>query len=270
MASPREQLAKILSQCRIDAGYTSHAALAKRLTVSRSVVTRAENPREAVPSIALLTAWASATNAPIGPISELAERARNPRSLFAKWSDDFEQRASLIRWFEPSLCPGLVQTEAYARALVSWKPERTDAETNLSARLARQSVLDRVELRVLILGSVLNRVVGDASVMSEQIDHLLNLGERPSIMIQIVPDVPEVAGALAGGFAISTEGNSDTAAYADSLINGSVHTDPDLIARAVRLFDGLRSDALPWNLTRDELQKAGERYGRTHVAEGDA
>jgi hypothetical protein len=39
-----------------------------------------------------------------------------------------------------------------------------------------------------------------------------------------------------------------------------VYTDPDLIARAARVFDGLRADALPWTQTQDLLRKAGERW----------
>ena len=37
-------------------------------------------------------------------------------------------------------------------------------------------------------------------------------------------------------------------------------TDPDLVARATRVFDGLRADALPWTQTEDLLRKAGERW----------
>ena len=86
----------------------------------------------------------------------------------------------------------------------------------------------------MILGSVLNREVGDASVMCEQMDHLLAVGGRPSVMIQVVPDTPEVAGALGGAFAIATEGAADVAAYTDSIVKGGVYTDPDQIARAAR------------------------------------
>jgi Domain of unknown function (DUF5753) len=154
----------------------------------------------------------------------------------------------------------LLQVESYARSVASWKPFSANAETNLASRLARQAVLDRAELRVLILGSVLDREVGNPSIMSEQIDHLLTTGSRPSMSIQIVPDIPEVAGALGGAFAIATEGVADTAAYADSLVKGGVYTDPDLIARAVRLFDSLRADALSWAQTRDQLDQAGEKW----------
>ncbi|HZR53405.1 MAG TPA: helix-turn-helix transcriptional regulator [Streptosporangiaceae bacterium] len=260
MAAPREQLAQMLSQARSDAGYGSHARLAKQMTVSRSVVSKAESARQPVPSDAVLTAWAEATGADLVKLTELAHRARSPRSWFAKWADDFEPRATLIRWFEPLLVPGLIQTESYARAVLTWKPDSASADASLSKRLERQSVLDRAELRVVILGSVLNREVGDASVMAEQMEYLLSAGTRPSVTIQIVPDTPGVAGALGGAFAISTEDTTDVAAFTDSIVKGGVYTDHDVIARAVRVFDGLRADALPWTQTQDLLTEAGKRW----------
>src|ERR1700677_3698275 len=93
--TPREQLAHALQQARVDAGYGSHGAFAKAIRASRSVISRAENPREAVPSNDVVTRWAAATKADKAKLLEYAKRARNPRSFFAKWSDDFEQRASL-------------------------------------------------------------------------------------------------------------------------------------------------------------------------------
>jgi transcriptional regulator with XRE-family HTH domain len=61
--TPREQLAEMLKQARIGAGYGSHGALAKRLNVSRPVVTKAENPTHPLPSDAILAAWAGITGA---------------------------------------------------------------------------------------------------------------------------------------------------------------------------------------------------------------
>lgn len=260
MATPREQLAALLRQARLEAGFGSHGALARKLNVSRPVVTRAENPAHPVPSDAVLAAWAGATGAGLDVLTDLAQRARSgPPGWFAKWAD-IEARASLIRWFEPLLIPGLLQTESYARAVLGWKPDSASAEVNLKNRLARQSVLDRAELRVVILESVLYREVGGAATMCEQVQHLLAAGNRPSVMLQVVADTPSVAGALGGAFAIAAEGAADVAAYAESNIQGAVYTDPDLIARATRVFDGLRTDALPWTQTQDLLEKAGERW----------
>jgi Domain of unknown function (DUF5753) len=115
MATPREQLADILRKSRIDAGYASHGALAHKLNVSRPVITKAENPAHPVPSDAVLAAWAGATGAGLDVLTDMAQRARSgPPGWFAKWAD-IEARASLIRWFEPLLIPGLFQTESYAR-----------------------------------------------------------------------------------------------------------------------------------------------------------
>ena len=147
-------------------------ALAKALNVSRPVISRAENEREAVPSDPVIKSIARATKADLPELLKLAKRARAPRTYFAKWSDDYEQRATMLRIFEPLLVPGLFQTEDYARAVLSWKPNSDGLEEHLRERLARQSVLDRAELRVLLLGSILDREVGGPDVMAEQIDHV--------------------------------------------------------------------------------------------------
>jgi transcriptional regulator with XRE-family HTH domain len=261
MATPREQLANVLRQARLDAGYESHAALARRLNVSRPVVSKAENPSSPTPSDAVLAAIAGATGAGLDELTKLAQQARSgPPGWFAGWSDDIEACASVIRWFEPSLIPGLVQTEAYARAVLSWKPESAGTEANLENRLARQSVLDRAELRVVVLETVLYREVGDAATMCGQVEHLLSVGGRPTVTLQVLPDTPAVAGALGGAFAVASEGAADVATYSESIVEGAVYTDPDLVARAVRLFDWLRAEALPWAQTQDLLRKAGERW----------
>ena len=261
MATPREQLANILRQARIDAGYASHGALARRLNVSRPVISKAENPSSPTPSDAVLAAIAGATGAGLDDLTKLAQQARSgPPGWFSGWADDIEACSSVIRWFEPSLVPGLVQTEAYARAVLSWKPESASTEANLENRLSRQSVLDRAELRVVILETVLNREVGDAATMAGQVEHLLAVGGRPTVTLQVLPDTPAVAGALGGAFAIASEGAADIATYSESIVEGTVHTDPDLVARAVRLFDWLRAEALPWAQTQDLLRKAGERW----------
>lgn len=261
MATPREQLANVLRQARLDAGYESHAALARRLNVSRPVVSKAENASSPAPSDAVLAAIAGATGAGLDELAKLARQARSgPPGWFAGWTGDIEAGASVIRWFEPSLVPGLVQTEAYARAVLSWKPESASTEAHLRNRLARQSVLDRAELRVVVLETVLYREVGDAATMSGQLEHLLDVGGRPTVTLQVLPDTPAVVGSLGGAFAIASEGAADVAAYSESIVEGTVHTDPDLVARAVRLFDWLRAEALPWAQTQDLLRKAGERW----------
>jgi len=75
--TPREQLASLLRQSRLDAGYESHGALAKKLNVSRPVVSKAENPAQPVPSDAVLAAWAGATGVALDTLTDLAQRAKS-------------------------------------------------------------------------------------------------------------------------------------------------------------------------------------------------
>lgn len=223
------------------------------------MISRAENATYPPPTDAILAAWAGVTGAPLDELTKLAERVRSG-GWFAKWAEDIEARATMIRWFEPLVVPGLIQTERYAHGVLSWKLDSFNAKTNLRDRLARQSVLQRAELRVVILSSVLDREVGDATVMAEQIEHLRHVGSLPNVMLQVLPDTPATAGGLGGAFAIATEGALDVAAYTDSIVKGGVYTDPDVISRAVRVFDALRTDALPWSQTLDFLEERGTRW----------
>jgi hypothetical protein len=225
------------------------------------VVTRAESPLNPVPADDVLAAWAEITGVDIDIVKDLVHRVLSrPAGWFVPW-EVIEKRATVIRWFSLMLMPGLVQTESYARPVLSWKPYRASAEANLKNRLARQAaVLDRAELLIVILESVLYREVGDAATMAEQVEHLLEVGARPNVTLQIVPDTPAIAGALGGAFAIATERSTDIALYTESIIQGGVHTDPDLIASAARAFDALRAEALPWTQTQERLGKAGKHW----------
>jgi Domain of unknown function (DUF5753) len=53
--------------------------------------------------------------------------------------------ATVLRWYEPLVVPGLLQTEDYARAILSARPDGNlaDLEEQVAARMARQNILDR-------------------------------------------------------------------------------------------------------------------------------
>jgi hypothetical protein len=260
MPTPREELATLLQESRIAAGYRSQGAFAKRLHKSRPVVSRAESPVNPVPSDDVLADWAGLTGLDEDTVKDLAHRARSrPAQWFVPW-EVIEASATVICWFAALLMPGLLQTEAYARAVLAWKPDSVGAEAKLKNRLARKSVLEHAQLRIVILESVLYREVGDAATMAEQIEYLLELGARPNITLQVLPDTTEIAGALGCAFAIATEGSTDIAAYSESHIQGTVHTDPGLVARAALQFDALRAEGLPWTQTRERLMKAGKHW----------
>jgi len=114
--TPREQLAGILRQSRLDAGFESHGTLAKRLNVSRPVISKAENPAQPVPSDALLAAWAGVTGVGLDHLTDLAQRAKSGTPDWFMSYRAAEAEATTLRFWGPLVVPGLLQTEGYAHA----------------------------------------------------------------------------------------------------------------------------------------------------------
>jgi hypothetical protein len=96
-------------------------------------------------------------------------RLRAYPGWFQRWVTDVEDKATLLRWFEPQVLPGLLQTEGYARALLADRIGATaeEVEESVSARMQRQGILARAkppELWVVIDEAVLHRGVGGPCV----------------------------------------------------------------------------------------------------------
>ena len=123
-----------------------------------------------------------------------------------------EQAASSIATFEPVVVPGLLQTAAYATAVERVGPEPLPREDEIrqrvDTRIARQGVLDRepepLSLSVVLDESVLHRVAGDRDVMCQQLDHLVEMAERPNVDVRILPLDAGVFSAAFGAFQVLT------------------------------------------------------------------
>jgi hypothetical protein len=101
-----------------------------------------------------------------------------------------ESRAEKICDFSPLVIHGLLQTQAYAEAVmraVDPAAARADFQRWLAFRLRRQEVLHRVDYTVILDEAMLLRVVGDATVMRDQFGHLLELSHRANITIRVLP-----------------------------------------------------------------------------------
>jgi transcriptional regulator with XRE-family HTH domain len=102
-----------------------------------------------------------------------------------------EDGASSISQHSTSLIPGLLQTEAYARALIA-SASSTPSEVvkrRIELRLRRQDLLQRAEppqLDVILDEAVLHRRVGGPEVLAGQLRHLLACAERPAVTVRVV------------------------------------------------------------------------------------
>ena len=187
---------------------------------------------------------------------------------FADWVDA-EGRATVIRWWEPLLIPGLLQTAEYARALFrAWQTTEDDGEVDqlLAARLDRQRIFGRPKppsLWAVIDEGVLRRRIGGAKVMHDQLVHLAEMAGRPMIKVHVIPAEVGAHIGLLGAFAIAgLAGDAPGIVYFESPDEGETTRDPATVAKIILTFDTLRSEALPRGASRDLIMKVAEEYGR--------
>jgi transcriptional regulator with XRE-family HTH domain len=140
--------------------------------------------------------WWSAYDATVGPTAvDIA---------------DAEDLASGIRTWQPLTIPGLLQTRDYSAAVIDAGsaltiPGRLPAEGILALRERRKEVLARdtaPSLWAIIGEAAILAPVGGRAVMDAQLQHLLNLAERPKVSIQMLPFSAGAHVGMSGAFVV--------------------------------------------------------------------
>ncbi|GII65004.1 transcriptional regulator [Sphaerisporangium krabiense] len=172
---------------------------------------------------------------------------------FRAWAVE-ERRATALRFWAPMLVPGMLQTENYARRVLSRLPGATEQEVEqrLSARMLRQAVLSRDDgpvITALIDEGVLHRPVGGPAVMREQLTHLVAMMRHPRVTVQIVPYGAEALSGLNGAYSIAEMRGNPYMVRVESQPWGRTLSERGLIADLVKGFDAIRADAYPQHLS---------------------
>jgi transcriptional regulator with XRE-family HTH domain len=175
---------------------------------------------------------------------------------------EIEAKATVLRAFEHSLVPGLLQTEDYARAVLSTRPGATEAEieADVAERLARQQILTRDEpssprLYALLDEGILYRPVAPAPVMHHQLVHLVEMSRWPHITIQVVPYAAGGHSGLLGAFIIAELAAEQSIVFMEDISGGRIAEDAVGVSEVALRFEALRSEALPKAPSRDLIAK---------------
>lgn len=163
-----------------------------------------------------------------------------------------EGGATTIRNYEPSVIPGLLQTEEYAQATFRGGPRELDGdeiERRVEVRLARQQILlhrDRPRLWTVIDEAVIRRVVGGADVMRGQLLNLADAAERGKTTIQVVPFRAGAHSGTTGPFAILDfpEDTDQSVVYVETLAGDIYLEQPPDVERYMIAFERLLATAL--------------------------
>jgi transcriptional regulator with XRE-family HTH domain len=201
----RRRLAAELREIRESKG-KSGDAVAAALRWSPSKISRYERARTGLQprEVERLLDYYQVTGSRRALLLELAEDASH-KGWWEEYADGLspdyqafiglEHEASSIAIWHVDVVTGLLQTEGYARHIIS-SYTRVEpvppgmVERLVRVRMRRQQVLDRepgLTLSVVLDESVLKRRVGDDSVMYEQLQRLAREADRPNLTLQILP-----------------------------------------------------------------------------------
>jgi transcriptional regulator with XRE-family HTH domain len=184
-----------------------------------------------------------------------------------------EQDASAITIFETFYVPALLQTGAYAMAIIKAVAPRAGLavlQERVEVRLRRQELLDRdtpPRYQVLMDEAVLLRPVGGPQVMVAQIDKILKLAEEGKVTAQIVPfDVGAIA-AQDSNFVLLEFGDAvlSPVVFVDGLQNNQIFGKQAEVDRYREAIEHLRDSALTPRESRiriTEMRKSYAAVGR--------
>jgi hypothetical protein len=119
-----------------------------------------------------------------------------------------EQAASVIRIYEPVLVPGLLQTEDYTRSVVQLRhlqASANDVGRRVALRMARQEFLTQPgapDLWLALDEAAVRRPMGSRMVQRGQLQHLMEMAQRPNVTLQVVPLHVGGPAAVSGPFTI--------------------------------------------------------------------
>jgi transcriptional regulator with XRE-family HTH domain len=207
-----------LRRLREEAGITTERA-AVVIRGSHSKISRMEHGRVGFKErdIAdLLTLYGVIDSAEREALLRLARSSSLPgwwqsySDILPHWVEPYfglEAAASFIREYELQFVPGLLQTEAYARAVIRLGTSVAEEEIvrRAQARVSRQQILRRQtppKIWAVLDESALHRMIGGPEVMKEQLRHLLGMCDHPAVTVQILPFSAGAHRAMGGAFTI--------------------------------------------------------------------
>ncbi|MFF3160939.1 helix-turn-helix domain-containing protein [Streptomyces sp. NPDC003273] len=273
----RRRLGQELRRLRELKGMTAEE-VAERLLVSQSKISRLENGRRSISQRDVRDLCGVYEVEDQRVVDSLMEMARDSRQQ--GWWHTFgdipysvyiglETDAESLRVYEPQLVTGLLQTPAYAEALVRGAlPETSTAEIEkrVRVRMRRQeritAEVNALRLWVVLDEAALRRVVGSKLVMREQLEHLIEMSQLPHVTVQVLPFEVGAHPGLNGQYAILefTDAADSSVVYLEGVTSDLyLEKAPDVQKYAV-MYEHLRAQSLNVEQSRQLIAKVAKEY----------
>ncbi|MFE9312609.1 helix-turn-helix domain-containing protein [Streptomyces sp. NPDC006706] len=189
------------------------------------------------------------------------------RSQLPAWFQqvaELQAQATEICSFETQLLHGLLQTDAYARAVLG-ALDQTGLDDRTAVRLARQRIFEKAEPPVfwLVLSeAALHLEIGGPKTMRGQLARLLSFENNPRINVQVLPYSVGAHAGLQGSFDLYRFQSDPTIVYTEGYGSGHPSANPDTVKDCSLRYDHLRAAALSIRDSAELIRRVMEdRYG---------
>ncbi|WP_299537850.1 helix-turn-helix transcriptional regulator [uncultured Streptomyces sp.] len=273
----RRRLGQELRRLREQKNMTAEE-VADRLLVSQSKISRLENGRRSISQRDvrdLCNVYEVEDERIVESLMQMAKDSRQqgwwhafgdiPYSVYIGLETDAES----LRGYEPQLIPGLLQTRAYAEALITGAlPEAppTDIEKRVNVRARRQDRISDAErplrLWVVIDEAALHRVVGGRQIMIEQLEHLVEQSKLPHVTVQVLPFDMGAHPGVNGQYAILEfpDAADSSVVYIEGVTSDLYLEKANDVQRYSVMYEHLRAQALNVEQSRQFIIDHAKKY----------
>lgn len=159
---------------------------------------------------------------------------------------DLETEASRIRTYQVLFIPGLLQTEAYARAVIraGGVTDEEEIDRRVEVRMMRQHILHRADaprVWAVIDESAFRKL--PPSVAADQIRHLIDV-QRQTLRVQVLPDEVGPHAGMDGSFVILDFSGDPSVVYLDQSGSSLFHEEREELEHYETVHDHVHASAL--------------------------
>ncbi|MEV5979096.1 helix-turn-helix transcriptional regulator [Streptomyces sp. NPDC052114] len=275
----RRRLGQELRRLRELKGMTAEE-VAERLLVSQSKISRLENGRRSISQRDvrdLCGVYEVEDHRIVDSLMQMAKDSRQqgwwhsfgdiPYSVYIGLETD----AASLRVYDPQVVPGLLQTRAYAEALITGAlPETTptDIEKRVQVRMRRQDRIaapdNPLRLWTVLDESALRRVVGSRHLMRDQLEHLVEQSQLPHVTVQVIPFEMGAHPGLNGQYAILEfpDAADSSVVYIEGVTSDLYLEKANDVQQYSVMYEHLRAQALNVEQSRQLVADIAKEYAR--------
>ena len=174
--------------------------------------------------------------------------------LPTQYEDFIAREAAAVHLYQahPTIVPGLLQTEGYARAIVAEVAlgplSDQQLEDLVALRLRRQrEVLSGTvppALDVAVDEAALRRLVGGGATMTAQLERLIELSQQPQISLAVLPYAAGGHVALQGGFHLMEFADRPSVVFLETARGHVLRDDAEEVAQYAERLAAIRARSL--------------------------